>query len=265
MISHFVQISDTITLHYETLGESHLPPLVLLHGLTGSAEGYSDMLQVLQDHYYCLALDLPGHGQSSKGDYPYTLDFYLDCLQSFLQRLGLEQFLLCGHSMGGQIAIRYAHQHPHQVQTLILLAPAGFETFTPAEVQLIKGLSALPFTGRRLSNPTIKQWIGEEGQMEVIVRSARGMLEAPVWDILPELVPPTLVIFGSKDQLIPNPAVHRRLTTKQIALSGAKRIPKVAVRLIRDEGHFLHRSSGPLIAELILKHEGKVQPLQGES
>lgn len=256
MISHFITLPDGIGLHYETAGNSENPPFLFLHGLTGNCEGYTDIIEVLKVHYHCIALDLPGHGQSDTADFPYSISFYTRVLETFVTMLSLERFLLCGHSMGGQISIRYTHQHPEQVLSLVLLAPAGFETFTPAETQLLKGLSALPFTGKRLSNPTVQQWVEQEGQMNVITRSARGMLEEPVWDLLPSLHLPVLVIFGKQDKLIPNPAVHRRMTTKQIALQGARQLPNASVRLIRDEGHFLHRSSGRLIAELMLKHQG---------
>lgn len=257
MISYFIDLPDGIRLHYETAGARNQPPLILLHGLTGSCEGYTAIINELQQHYWCIAPDLPGHGQSSGGDLPYSIPFYEKVLLQFLDTLQIKRFQLCGHSMGGQLAIAYTYHHPERVKRLVLLAPAGFETFTPAEVKLLIGLSAMPLSGRHAQYAHAREWLQQTGKMQVVIRSARGMLEYPVWNMLPELDLPTLVVFGSKDRLIPNPAVHARMTSKQIALRGARQLPQASVRLIRDEGHFLHRSSGRLIAELILKHEGR--------
>ena len=83
-------------------------------------------------------MDLPGYGKSSKQVHTGEVSFYTEILNEFIAKLELKNVSLVGHSMGGQIAVTYVLENPYQISNLILVAPAGFETFTYEEVELIK-------------------------------------------------------------------------------------------------------------------------------
>jgi pimeloyl-ACP methyl ester carboxylesterase len=66
------------------------------------------------------------------------------------------------------------------------------------------------------------------------------MLNEPVWDLMPNITQPTLVVFGKQDALIPNLYLHPALTTEGVANAGFGRLPNSTLKLIDEAGHFVH-------------------------
>jgi pimeloyl-ACP methyl ester carboxylesterase len=104
-------------------GEGADLPVVLLHGLFDTGAGW-DLLcrQTGRDLY---AFDLPGFGASTLPERP-TLDSYAQRILVALRRLGIDRYVLVGHSLGAGIAARLAELARDDVQALVLMAPVGF-------------------------------------------------------------------------------------------------------------------------------------------
>src|SRR5215471_16682715 len=93
---------NELALHYLEWGKADAPPVVCVHGYTGSAEAFNALARHLRDRYRILALDVRGHGESAwspTGAYQFA-DQASD-LAAFADRLELEKFVLIGTSMGG--------------------------------------------------------------------------------------------------------------------------------------------------------------------
>src|SRR4051794_39339524 len=105
-------------------------PIVLLHGLLDSSEGWADL--ATRTERPCLALDLPGFGGSSLPFRPH-LDYYADDIALALRQLGVERCALVGHSLGGGVAAAVA-ERTASVRALVLLAPVGFGRIGIAEL-----------------------------------------------------------------------------------------------------------------------------------
>src|SRR5690606_37261715 len=95
-------------------------------------------MEVLKSRYRCIAIDLPGNGLSKEGDDDYSIHFFAESIAAFIKAKQLKNVHLAGHSMGGQIAVTLELLYPQLVKSLILCAPAGFETFTEWEKNLYK-------------------------------------------------------------------------------------------------------------------------------
>lgn len=93
---------------------------------------WCETIHALSKHFQVYAPDLPGYGQSAKPDVHYSLEFYVDFLEKFTTKLGITKMHVVGLSLGGAIAIRYAHLHPEQVKRMILVAPYGIFQKLPA-------------------------------------------------------------------------------------------------------------------------------------
>src|SRR3954449_1388664 len=104
-------------------------PLVLLHGLLDSSEGWADLAE--RTARPCIALDLPGFGGSSLPFRP-RIDYYADDIALALRQLGVERCALVGHSLGGGVAAAVA-ERTRSVASLVLLAPVGFGRIGIAE------------------------------------------------------------------------------------------------------------------------------------
>ena len=119
---------DGHTMAYRDFGDNQNPVIVFVHGFLGSSYDYIELSEALKTDYYVIAIDLLGFGMSDKppgGDY--RNEAHATRLNLFLEALNIETFILGGHSMGGDIALRYAHLYPEQVDHLILFASAGLE------------------------------------------------------------------------------------------------------------------------------------------
>jgi 2-succinyl-6-hydroxy-2,4-cyclohexadiene-1-carboxylate synthase len=115
-----VDAGDELQLHVALSGDG--PPVVLLHGFTGSSETWTPLRAQLDATHRVIALDLPGHGRSSAPEAParYALDRFADDLARVLDALGVERTALLGYSMGGRAALRAARRHPERIAALVL-------------------------------------------------------------------------------------------------------------------------------------------------
>ena len=99
------------------------PPLVLMHGYTGGQLDWIDVVDHFASTRRVITYDHRGHGESDNtGDAEsYTFDQLLRDFARLVDALGLEQFDLLGHSMGGIISMRYTFDHPERVRSLVLM------------------------------------------------------------------------------------------------------------------------------------------------
>ena len=114
-----------IRFHYLDWGNAHLPHLVLLHGGSLTAHTWDMAALLLCDRYHIVALDQRGHGDS--GWTPEAQigadnsDLMLQDVRAFIDHLGYEHLVLCGHSMGAHNAIRYAARHAERLDALVIV------------------------------------------------------------------------------------------------------------------------------------------------
>jgi esterase len=109
-------------LHYVEWGPPQAPTLLLLHGLRAYARWFDEFAEAAQERYRVIALDQRGRGRSERapgGDYSRAA--YVADVEAVVRALGLERFVLIGHSMGGLNAIPYTARHPEKVRALVLV------------------------------------------------------------------------------------------------------------------------------------------------
>lgn len=266
-------LSNGITVMYTDEGHGDTV-LLFLHGLATYSGTWVRNTAVLNRCARCIALDLPGNGYSEKGKFPFSMEFYAACVYDFIRLLGLRNVVLCGHSMGGQVAMTLVLRAPEIVSRLILCAPAGFEEFSPLERTMYR--SAIGFfdffssdeSSLRSSiyssfykNPAQAEGLLHE--MTEILRaypqtlyrrmleaSIDGMLKEPVYPRLQELTLPVLVIFGAFDALIPNKLLHP-IATDQLARQAIARMPDARLEMIPFAGHFVQWEKADEVNQLI--------------
>ena len=98
-----------LNLHYLDWGAPGGPPLVLLHGMRGHAHSWDDVSAATCQQYRVLALDQRARGDTDWAkDGDYSTDAFVADLAAFSEALGLDSFILCGHSMGGRNSMAFA-------------------------------------------------------------------------------------------------------------------------------------------------------------
>lgn len=139
---HWTIVNDT-PVNVIELGEG--PPLVFVHGLSGSWPNWLEQLPVFGGRngdtgqgaastefgsHRAIALDLPGFGRSPMPpDGKVSIAWYADLVDALLEQLGVERAAVVGNSMGGFIAAELAIRHPQRVERLVLVSPAGLSTY----------------------------------------------------------------------------------------------------------------------------------------
>ena len=258
------EIDEDIAIAYTDDGNKESKEVLLfIHGLASYLPAWSKVIPLLKNHFRCIAIDLPGYAKSSAGVHSGSMLFYADAISKFTHKLNLQKVSLVGHSMGGHISITTAITYPKLIDKLILLAPAGFETFTDDEKAWIKknnspelyallsekqirfnyeiNFFAMPNDVESMVNDRIKMmgWKNYKDYCKIVSNSLNGLLDYPVFDKLNLITQPTLVLFGKNDRLIPNTILHKNITAEEVALAGSKQIPNSNLSLIDQCGHFL--------------------------
>jgi len=125
-------------------GKRKNPTLIFLHGFLGSHKDFNSLIYNLKDYFFCVALDLPGHGESKDNhftDYPSFESSLLETL-SFYQE---KTFSIVGYSMGGRLAVQVASKV--QPSSLILISsaiePLTLEEKEKREIWELKQIEAL--------------------------------------------------------------------------------------------------------------------------
>jgi pimeloyl-ACP methyl ester carboxylesterase len=119
-------ISQRLRLNYVDWGNRDAPPLVLVHGARDHARTWDQVAERMGDDWHIIAPDLRGHGDSQwSQDGTYAMPGYICDLAELVHQLKLAPVTLIGHSLGGNIAIRYAGIFPDQVKRLIVIEGLG--------------------------------------------------------------------------------------------------------------------------------------------
>ena len=144
----YIKLSHGYT-HYELAGEGEA--VVLVHGYSTPYFIYDKLYaRFLELGYKVLRYDLYGRGFSDRPGGKHDQAFFAQQLEEITRALlGDEQFILCGTSMGGAITSTYCMMYPGRVKKLILLAPAGMDSFKPPFYMKLcasKGLGSLLFS-----------------------------------------------------------------------------------------------------------------------
>lgn len=256
-----IELSNNTTLAYIEQGTGD-QTLIFIHGLGSYLPAWNKNIPELSKHYRCIAIDLPGYGKSSKGNYEFSMTYYAQIIKELIEKKGLKNVVLVGHSMGGQISLTTALQYPELIDKLVLIAPAGFEVFNKGQRSWFTNVMTLDdvrlttveqirtnlsynfynmpedaefmFTDR----VAMRSAEGFEGYCYAVAESVKGMVEQPIYDFLPQIQQPTLAIFGAQDNLIPNRFLNAG-KTETYAQDGISRMPNGTLQMLDKTGHFV--------------------------
>ena len=250
-----VDTGTGLTLHVVERGAG--PPLLLIHGFTGSTETWSPLVPHLAAAHRVIAVDLPGHGRSSapSDSGRYALDRFAGDLVRVLDDLSIDRVALLGYSMGGRAGLRFALAHVDRLAALILESTSpgipdpqlqherlaadleladvierdGIETFVDRweRLPLWESQEKLPAGVRqklreqRLANRAIG--------LANSLRGAGAGVDMSVLDRLGEIQAPVLVVAGALDS--------RYVELGQTMVSS---IPNARMVVVPGSGHAVH-------------------------
>lgn len=218
---------EDIAIAYKDTGPKDAPVVLLLHGFGSSMQTWDTWAQKLELNYRVIRLDLPGFGLTGPTvNHDYSEQRDLTTLIQFIDKLGIAQMSVVGHSMGGKLAWSLAAAKPSRVKALVLMAPDGFPKpedigTRPYASPAIMGVIdyVLP---KYLVQKSIEPGFFDTGALTPnLVNRYHDMLRAPgvrvailargnqtvYTDPIPRLkaiTAPTLLLWGAEDQMIPS-------------------------------------------------------------
>ncbi|MGH8617072.1 MAG: alpha/beta fold hydrolase [Burkholderiales bacterium] len=119
--SHSIEAAG-LKLHYLDYGTAGRPPMLCVHGGAAHGHWFDFVAPAFSADYHVRAIDQRGHGDSGQGaPADYTYDRYAADLNEVVEKLGLRDFVLVGHSMGGMVSVVYAATYPGRLAKLIVI------------------------------------------------------------------------------------------------------------------------------------------------
>ncbi len=210
-----------LELHYRDWGERHLDPIIVLHGLGAHARSWDQVAEGLADRFRIIVPDLRGHGLSSWPS-DYAWHSFLEDTVNLMDALGLERYILCGHSLGGRIAYMLASHSPERIRRLVIAeayplehepgrtgSPPPQDIFPTIEDALAEAYRRQPDAKVNALHHEVEHGIKqlEDGKWtwraDPKLQSAlwRGQLEpgpALEWQALAQVKCPLVLIYGSR-------------------------------------------------------------------
>ena len=263
VVPEFVEVGGR-TLRYLKQGDGGRP-VVLVHGFAGNLNNWLFNQAALASDRTVYALDLPGHGLSSKDVGDGSLETLANVLHEWLDALGLPRVHLVGHSLGGGIALAMSLRHPDRLLSCTLIASAALGSEIDADyidgvVKADRRKQLKPYLERLFADPSLvtRQLVDDVLKFKRVdgVRAALTTLadnfiadgkQALVFrDRLDEIPAPMLVIWGNKDRVLPR--------------SHAESLPgRCAVEVLNNCGHMVQMEApgevNRLIASFLQKSE----------
>jgi pimeloyl-ACP methyl ester carboxylesterase len=219
------------------------PPLLLVHGYLSSRLVWEEVLPRLAENHRVIAPDLPGFGQSEKPSparYAYGFNAFAESLVDVVAALGLGRISVCGHAMGGSVALTLAARHAAIVDKLVLVDPIVY----PPEADVLSRIANVPlvgpfafkqFCGRALFRSHFRERVyAPDAQIpwsrvdhlfdlfnapaarEAALATMRAVADTrPLVALLPRVSAPTLLVWGRSDRTLP--VSHGRRLARELS------------------------------------------------
>jgi pimeloyl-ACP methyl ester carboxylesterase len=239
----FIQTGNIQT-YYEQHGDSG-PPLVFIHGAGASHDMWKPQAEYFSKTYTVITYDMRGHQQSEGSDDKYTCELFADDLHHLIDRLGLQETVVIGLSLGGMVAQEYAVKYQSNLKGLVLADTAVATALTMSD-KLTKAMFPswmVKWTIRRMSDESYANWSFKFFDMDEEIRDyliqeqlklgkeeLQKIIDATYsFKLLPleTIEVPTLVILGENERKAVFPHADKMIEL----IKGSRKV------IIPDAGH----------------------------
>lgn len=253
---------DGLRIRYARKGAGNGVPVLFIHGFGGDLDNWLFNIDAVGEKSPVIALDLPGHGQSTARLSGTSIEALAGFVVRFMDVLDVEQAHLVGHSMGGAIASQMALDHPSRVASVALIGSAGLgpefnagytEDFVAAPSRrelkpVLEQLFANPELVSRQMVDDVLKYKRLDGVGELLGALSRGMFSGGRQAEQPGLRleqtgKPVLVIWGREDRIIP-------------AHHAGSAPPGATVEVLDGAGHMVQMERANDVNRLLKQHVG---------
>lgn len=231
-------------------------PIVLIHGFGADSQSWYPLVQALGGSQPIIGIDLPSHGKSARSA-PGDIAEMAAAVAETLATREIHDLHLCGHSLGGAVALALTEIIPAQMASLALIAPAGLgceidHAFLSGFARASKAASLGPWLNRLVADPSLitPGFVQATmlGRTDQTLRDAQLALAehlfpdgTPIFDyrrVLSRLQMPTKIIWGQRDTIMP--------WRQALVAPGA-----VALHFLAETGHLPHVEAPAIVSRLL--------------
>lgn len=249
---------------YVRMGERKAVPIVLIHGFGSDLDSWLFVQDDLAAADELIAIDLPGHGGSTKEVGPGTIDSLAAGVADALGAIGVARAHLVGHSLGGAVALTLALSRPELVAGVSLIAPAALGPeinggFIDGFIAANRRKTLIPILGDLVANRDLigndmaeailrfKRLDGAEAALRQIANACfpQGRQSIALANALDRIGVPLTAIWGEADRIIPARHIER------MPASGVR-------RLVPGVGHLPHMEAAAAVREELLAAHRRV-------
>jgi len=259
-------INKSYQFNYLYSGENTNPPLLFLHGFLGNEADWEAIISELRTDFYCLALDLPGHGKTRflKDQSYYSLERCAQGIMELINQLELQKCNLIGYSMGGRLALYLAVHYPDMWNKIILeSASPGLKSVSEQEERWRHDLNLAIKLEKEDLNNFLHSWYKQpifnslrrypefqalfdkrlNNNKFELAHALRGMSvgkQLPLWNNLKDIELPILLVTGELDYKF-NLIMHEM----------SDLLPKSGLRLVHGCGHTVHFENPKMFIDIV--------------
>jgi pyruvate dehydrogenase E2 component (dihydrolipoamide acetyltransferase) len=257
-----IQVGERTMRYLETGTGNGGTPVLLIHGFGGDLNNWMFTQPALSETHQVIALDLPGHGGSSKNVGNGDITTFTNILRDFLSTLGIAKAHMVGHSLGGAIALRIALDHPDSVASLTLIAPAALgpdidDDFIGDFIAAGRRKQLEPVVAKLVADPALisRDMLEDllrfkrlDGVTQALTTIRSANFEGGQHEIMRDRLAslgnlPVQIIWGAEDRIIP-PRHAEGLP------------PHIQVHLIPGAGHLPHMEKSAEVNRLLMSLRG---------
>ena len=261
----FAILNEEYRFHYIFMGNPRKPVILFLHGFMGSWQDFQEVANLLQDNFYCLLIDLPGHGKTEvSAPQNYQMPQVAFAIINLLKHLQIKQCFLIGYSMGGRLALYLTIHFPQYfLQVVLESASPGLELASDRlqriqhDRQIIQQLQNQDFSlfleqwyrnhlfCRFTAHPNYQQAIQRrlDNEPKKLAYSLLHMglgMQPSLWDQLKFIQPSTLLIVGELDfKFI---AINQRINLLS---------PQFQIEIVENTDHNVHFERSLKFAQIL--------------
>lgn len=227
--------------------------VVFLHGLFGTPNHWRTIMQDLSESYRLVAPQLPVDkqpGRRSKG--VSSIAELTNHIEALIDDLGLDNFVMCGNSLGGLVAIDYCLRHPDRARGLVLAGSAGLyeRSLTngarpkPTREFVRSVVSDILYDQSLVTDELVEEWyasIQDRDYARFVLRISRATRDRCVEEELGNLRLPTMIVWGRNDEITP----------PDVAETFRSRIDGAQLRYIDDCGHAPNLERPQIFADVL--------------